>query len=301
VTNRAIWRPAPALAVVLSLLVAGACSGRDPYAPLARPDPVDPVETTTTTEPIDYASIQLPGVQGTTTTSVAMGSGPITIVGRVEGPDGPVEGARVRLERLVGDGSASVEVPTAADGTWNVAGVLGGRYRVRAWQQPSLAMVRAQVVFIEAGEQRPVLLRLDRYEGRRVDAVIAPDPPLVGEAANLKVRVADRAVDDRGVVRTRPVAGATVQLTGTGRWFVMSPNPQATGTDGSVTFRVECGDEGAQPLSAVVDGGDVVPLPLPDCVDASAPPPTTTSPTTTTSTSTTSTTSTTEPDGDGDD
>ena len=203
-------------AVVLLALAAVACSGDDPYAPLPEPDAVEPVDDTTTTVPLDLDAVQLPAARGTTTTTVAIGPGEITIVGRVEGPDGPVAGAIVRLERLVGDAVASVQVPTAADGTWNVEKVLGGRYRIRAWQQPSLAMARAQLLFIEAGEQAPVELRLDRYEGRRVDAVVAPDPPLVSEPANLKVRVADRAVDDGGTIRTTPTPSVSVQLTGSG-------------------------------------------------------------------------------------
>ena len=276
-------------AVVLLALLAVACSGRDPYDPLPQPDAVEPLDDTTTTLPFDVRTVQLPAARGSTTTTVAIGPGPMTIVGRVEGPDGPVGGAIVRLERLVGDGVASIEVPTAADGTWNVERVLGGRYRVRAWQQPALAMPRARLVFVETARAAPIELRLDRYDGRRVDAAIAPDPPPVGEPANLKVRVADRGVDDRGVIRTAPRPGVSVSLTGSGRWFVTSPNPQTTGSDGSVTFRVECQDDGAQPLSVVLDGGETVPLDIAACVDLTGPP--TTDTTSTTSTSTTSTTS----------
>lgn len=280
-----------ALVVALALLAVG-CSTRDPYDPLPRPDPVEPLEDPVTTQPVDLSGINLPQAQGTTTTTVVVGPGPLTIVGRVEGPDGPVGGAIVRLERLVGDASAAIQVPTAADGTWNADKVLGGRYRIRAWRPPELAMVRAEVLFIDSGEQRPVLLRLDRYEGRRVDAVIAPDPPLVDEPANLKVRIADRVVDERGIVRTTPRPGIRVRLTGSGSWSLSSPNPQTTGPDGSVTFRMTCNQEGAQPLGAVLDENETVPLDIAACVDATAPPTTaTTADTTTTSSTSTSSTS----------
>lgn len=274
-------------AVAVLAALASACGGDDPYAPLPKPDAA-PAETTTTTARPDLDAVVLPAARGTTTTTVAVGPGPITILGRVTGPDGPVAGAIVRLERLVGDGSAAVQVPTAADGTWNVERVLGGRYRVRAWQPPQLAMARASVVFVEAGAPEPIELRLDRYEGRRVDAVVAPEPPAVGGQANLKVRVADRVVDDRGVIRTTPTVGVSVQLTGSGSWFVLSSNPQSTGSDGSVTFAVQCQSEGSQPLSVVLQGTETVTLSVPPCVD---PNPTST----TTSTSSTTTTSTTEP------
>jgi hypothetical protein len=270
-----------ALVLVLALLVA--CSDGDPFAPLPEPDAIDVSTTTTVPEP-DLTGAPLAGVQGTTTTVVAIGPGPLTIVGRVEGPEGPVAGATVQLERLVGDGSAMVLVPTAADGTWNVADVLGGRYRVRAWRRPDLAVARTQVLFLESGPQRAVELRLEKVGGVRVDAVIAPDPPQVDQLANLKVRVAERTVDEEGVVRDVPRSGVLVELAGTGEWNVSSSNPLVTGDDGSVTFRVTCRDGGDQPLVAVLEGAQSYPLALPACVDPDA----------------TTTTSTVDDDDDGD-
>jgi hypothetical protein len=292
----------PRLAIVgvalLVAVVAAACAGTSAYEPLPRPDPVETVPTTSTV-PFDLEAVPLGGVPGTTTTVVAIGPGPVTIVGRVEGPDGPIGGAIVRLERLVGDDVATVEVPTAADGTWNIADVLGGRYRVRAWRQPSLAMVRAEVVFIEAPRSQPLILRLERFEGTRVDSAVAPNPPIVGEEANLKVRVTDRVVDERGVVRSAPRPGVSVALSGSGAWSSRSPNPSSTGPDGTVTFRLVCRRDGNQPLSVVLDGQETVPLTLPACFDPTAT--TTTTATTTNtddtddtdSTTTTTTTSTT--------
>jgi hypothetical protein len=103
-------------AVVLApLLVAAACSD-DPFEPLPEPDDVQIEETTTTTEP-DLTGVPLAPVLGATTTTVAIGPGPLTIVGRVEGPDGPIPDAIVQLERLVGDTIATARVPTAPDGT----------------------------------------------------------------------------------------------------------------------------------------------------------------------------------------
>lgn len=273
-------------AVLLVLALLAACSNGDPFAPLPQPEAVDVSTTTTVPEP-DLTGAPLAGVQGTTTTIVAIGPGPLTIVGRVEGPDGPVADATVQLERLVGDGSAFVVVPTAPDGTWNVADVLGGRYRVRAWRRPDLAVARTQVVFLESGPQRAVELRLERVGGVRVDSVMAPDPPQVDELTNLKVRVAEKSVDEVGVVRDVPRPGVLVELAGTGEWNVSSSNPLVTGDDGSVTFRVTCREDGAQPLTAVLEGTQSFPLAIPDCVDPNSPTTTSTtddSPITTTTT-----------------
>jgi hypothetical protein len=292
------------LAGLLLLSVAGACTGGttiDPFAELPEPDGVDIAETTTTTE-ADFSGVPLAPAMGTTSTSVGIGPGPLTIVGRVEGPDGVVSGAVVHLERLVGDGSATAQVPTAADGTWNLANVLGGRYRVRAWRAPDLAMARPSIVFLQSGkEPRAVDLRLEEVGGVRIDVAVAPDPPVVDEPANVKVRVAERTVDDDGVVRDAPSGGVSVTISGSGDWAISSPNPSTTSTDGTVTFRMTCGSEGAQPLFATVAGDESYALAIQPCVErgstatSSTSTSTSTSSTSSSSTSSTTTTTTTEP------
>lgn len=271
------------VAVLVVVLAAGmaACSSGDPFSSLPNPKPVVTEPTTTTSEP-DYTKTPLNGVPGSTTTVVALGPGPLTIVGRVEGPDGVVPDAIVQLERVVGDASASTRVPTAPDGTWNVANVLGGRYRVRAWRAPDLATLRPQLVFLETGPRRAVNITLDRLGGVRVDSAIAPDPPAIREPANLKVRVANRTVDADGVVNDEPLEGTAVTLSGSGDWEVTSPNPSTTGGDGSTVFRMRCLQDGLQPLAATLENGQSYPLNIQPCYD----------PDTTTTTSSSSTTTT---------
>lgn len=268
------------LVAVLAALVA-ACSSSDPFSSLPDPKPVV-TEPTTSTSEADFTKTPLNGVRGTTTTVVVIGPGPLTIVGRVVAPDGTVvPDAIVQLERVVGESSAETRVPTAPDGTWNAAHVLGGRYRVRAWRAPDLATLRPQIVFLESGPQRAVNIKLDSLGGVRVDSAIAPDPPLVGELANLKVRVAERTVGADGIVHDSPVVGTSVTLSGSGEWEVSSSNPSTTGDDGSTVFRVRCLDAGPQPLAATLDDGQSFALPIAACYDPS---------TATTTTSTTSTT-----------
>ena len=143
-------------AVLLALvLVAVGCSTTHKYDPLPVPEASEGTTPTSSTIAPRLDEVQLAPVEGrTTATTTAIGPGPVTIVGRVDGPDGPVSNARVHLDRLVGDGVASVEVPTGPDGSWNVQNVLGGRYRIRAYQAPSLGMLRAQGA--APGPQRPL-------------------------------------------------------------------------------------------------------------------------------------------------
>ena len=251
--------------VVLGLVAA--CSTTERYEPLAVPEGSDDLPATSSTVPPDLDEVALPAVEGTTTTAPpAIRPGPATIVGRVDGPDGPVGNALVRLERLGESGPAALVVPTATDGTWNASDVLGGRYRIRAWKAPALGMLRAQVLFVESPRAQAVVLRLDRFEATRFDAVIAPDPPVVDEEANMKVRITTRGVTSEGLVRYQPAVGINVRLTGSGAWEVLSSNPTFTDSEGSATFRLECLEEGAQPLSVTLDDGETEPLGLPPCV-----------------------------------
>lgn len=283
-----------ALFLAAHVVMLTACSSNDPFAKLPEPDPVD-LESTTSTSSLNLAAVPLAPVRGTTTTTaVALGPGPMTLVGKVEGPEGFIGGAIVELERLVGDGSASTRVPTAPDGTWNLEKVLGGRYRVRAWKVPDLVST-TKVVFLETIGQRAIELRVEPVGGVRVDTAVAPDPPIVDEQVNVKVRVAERTVDAEGIVRDTPLTGVSVTIGGSGDWQMDSPNPESTGGDGSATFRLTCESEGPQPLFATLGGGgaenESYALTIAPCVDPSS----TSSSSTSTSSNTSSTTSTTEP------
>src|SRR4051812_7852675 len=85
------------------LLPAGACTSHHGLVP---PVPATVVLETSTTAP-DLTGVGLAAVATgrTTTTSIALGPGAAALNGTVVGPDGPVPGAVVHVERLVGDGS----------------------------------------------------------------------------------------------------------------------------------------------------------------------------------------------------
>ena len=273
------------LALAVALVVLAGCAADSKYAalPVPKSSPGQPT-TTSSAPPRNLEEIELPGVGGTTTTEAPrVGPGPATIVGRVDGPDGPVPGAIVELDRWTGDRYASMQVPTAADGTWNAQKVLGGRYRVRAWLAPSLSMAKAQTVFVDESRPAAVNLRVDRFGGLTVDAAIAPNPPVVGQPTSLAVRVLQRQVDAKGVVSDVPVSTIPVTLTGSGSWTSTSGNPTYTGTDGVARFVVECLKAGDNPLSAQLPDGTSQPLNLPPC----SPAPTSTSTTPTSSTTST--------------
>lgn len=252
--------------VVLALGGAGACESGPDVTPLPPPPTVP--ETTTTTV-VDFGTVSLPAVAGRTTTTLAMTPGQATLSGAVAGPEGPVEGALVRVERLVGDARTSTDVLTLPDGTWSLPGVLGGRYRVRAWRQPDLALTVPEIFFLNATEVRTVTLALTRYAGFNVATAVAPDPPLVFEAANLAVQVTNRGVDENGIVRSSPVR-TTAELYGAGDWRVQSTNPTQTDATGTARWRLVCRRVGPQPLAVLLGDGQTFNITVSPC--GAAPP-----------------------------
>jgi hypothetical protein len=235
-----------------------------------------------TTAVQDFSGVVMAGVPGRTTTTVpALGPGAASIMGTVAGPDGMLAGATVHLERITEGGTATADIPTNPDGTFAAPNILGGRYRVRAYLAPELALVKPALFFLSGDEKHTIAITLQRYTGLVATSSIAPQTPLVDDPANLVVRVAQQSVDATGVVRAVGVAGAAVQLVGSGQWRVESPNPTITDSGGDAGWQVRCRSAGLQQLAVLVNDTDTLALTIPACEDFSAPPPDTSEQTTT--------------------
>jgi hypothetical protein len=280
-------------ALVLALLgvvvLLPACASK--YQGLPPPPSTIPLPPVTTSP--DFSAVQLHAVtgRGTTSTTVPIGPGQATLTGNVSGPDGVEPNAMVHVERLVGSAVGAMDIPTNPDGTWSLPNVLGGRYRVRAWRAPDLSLVQPAVFFLGGTDSKVVNLPLTKYQGRSVVAAIAPKPPVIGQPANLVVSLLVQSVDQQGIVQGTPVAGATMQLSGSGDWRVSSENPTLTDSNGQASYAVTCNTTGPQPLGVTVDG-QYYDLQLPDCSSGFVEPSTTdpsvrTTPTTRRTTSTT--------------
>ncbi|MDQ1443537.1 MAG: hypothetical protein QOI20_1, partial [Acidimicrobiaceae bacterium] len=229
-----------------------------------------------TTTVVDYSGVDLKPVTGKTTTTVLVGPGRAALKGMVVGPEGPVAGATVLVERLVGEGSGALQVATAADGTWAVANVLGGRFRIRSWRPSDLALTKPEVFFLNDGDTKQLQLQLSRYTGLAVTSAIAANPPVVDEPANLVVQVVQQSVDGQGIVRGTPVSTARVELFGGGDWRVTSPNPALTDGQGRARWQLTCRSAGRQQLAAVVGDNQQFPLDIAPCVEPPPEEPTTT-------------------------
>jgi hypothetical protein len=293
--------PRPVAVLLAAAVLVGACSDDD-EAGRGPSRPSDP-----TTSLVDYSGVALHGVPGATTTTLDE-KGTASILGTVTGPAGAVAGATVRIERLVGGQERRTDVLSGADGRFELRGVPGGRYRVRAFLAPALA-APPDLRFLADGQEHTFDLALTDQRGVVARAAVAPDPPYLGEDLNLAVVVATRSVDPDGVVRSVPVAGVRVELDGLGAWVLtedaargpLQPRapttseapsfPSTTGfTDaaGQVRYELTCVQPGAPGLSLLVAvtvtppavEGQPPPVPeqrterldlkVPDCIDPTA-------------------------------
>jgi hypothetical protein len=229
--------------------------------------PATLVPPATTTTEVDYSQVPLKGVSGRgPTTSIAFGPGLASVSGTVVGDEGNIGGATVLVERIVNGATATMTVQTLDDGTWMVPQVFGGRYRVRAWKVPDLAQTTPSAVFLSATENKTVQLKVRAVGGLSVAASIAPDPPRLGQDANLVTLVTLKMVDDQGIVRAMPQDNVSVDLISSSGWRVMSANPTTTDSSGHAAWQLRCRATGHQPLAVTV-GTQTIPLNVSNCVD----------------------------------
>lgn len=257
-------------ALLVAVLTLAACT-RGAVDELPAPPTTGP--TTSSTARPDLSGVPLAGVPGATTTTVPVGPGEATLQGIVMGPDGIVPGATVLVERLVGDGVGGVAVAAGPDGRWSAPLILGGRYRVRAWRAPDLALTTPASFFLESKESREIEVKVQPYSGVVVTSAIAPSPPVVDETVRLVVRTYTRSVDEQGIVRNEPLPSVEVELTGSGQWEVETPNPAVADATGRVDWLVRCVSLGSHSLAVRVGGGgEALPLKIPPCATTDAAP-----------------------------
>jgi hypothetical protein len=257
----------PATVVVLVVMAAAvfvACSKKSGYD-FPPPPSTTPDEQTTVP---DFSSVHLAGIPGHPTTTIDNSPGQAHIAGFVVAPQGAVPGATVHIERLVGNAVLALDVATNPDGSFHADNVQGGRYRLRAWRVPDLALTTPVIFFLNGTENKTgVNLQVQQYTGTNVAPAIAPSPPTVGDPANLAVQVTTVVVDPTGIVRATPVTGVQVDLQGAGSWQLQSPATEFTDATGTAIWRLTCTSTGAQPLSVSVNATNY-PLNLPACQES---------------------------------
>jgi hypothetical protein len=201
--------------------------------------------------------------------------GDASIRGLVNGPDGPVAGATVRIERWVGGRSGSITVNAGGDGRFSAPKLLGGRYRVRAWLQPNLTATESQVLFLAIDGSQDVNVDVNKFEGLQLQAGLDVSVINVDDNARVRALFTRAGVDDDGIVVGEPVPAAKIQLTSPPGLSVTGDNPGTTNENGFATWNVKCDKEGSYTVTLTTEGASTT-YTLPTC--GPKPAPTTTTP-----------------------
>ena len=254
-------------AVLALVLIAAACGGdsdEDATAPTTTQVVETTMEATTTSSGPVTTVTTMPGrPRQTTTIPTDLGPGSARITGSVVGPQGLVTGAKVRVERLVGDDVASIDL-VAADGRFTLPSVRGGNYRVRAWKAPELALTTPEVFFLAADEAKTVDLRLTRVTdvSVRIDLDVERLPPT--DPFTVTVQVYSGAVSEQGTVQGVSRPGLPVQVAVAAGLSLTGPDRATTDASGRASFRMRCTAPGPVAADAVIDGTRMS-LGLPNC------------------------------------
>ncbi len=272
------------LALLMVALLAPACSGGGDDEPEATTTVVPDttvIEVTTvppTTEAPPETTIARGSPRTVTSLATTIGPGTARIGGTVTGPEGPVTGAIVRVERFVGSEVAQVQTQSQG-GAWAVDSILGGSYRVTIFRPPDLAQTAPDVFFLAADEAKTLTTTLIRLGSDTITAEMEPNPPLVGVPAILTVRFGSGGVDADGRVVVTPRPGVRVQLNLTSSISLQSATITVSDGNGAAAWQVVCLQPGQFPASILV-GNASSSLLLPPCTIAPPPPaaPATTAP-----------------------
>lgn len=235
---------------VLGALLSGCSSPPEEVAPPASTPHQRPIVAP---EPLpDTREVSLTRVGGTRGGfPVVVEGGDLVMTGSVQAPDGPVAGAIVLLERFVGQSSGSLEIRTDAGGRWIADEVYGGRYRIRAWRAPDLAMAASELRFIAADAEVDLSLGVDRYDGADVTGDVDDAQPEVGGSVTVTALATRQQVDGRGIITTSPAFGRDAGITAFGPWRLDGSQVAVIDAAGRVGWTFTC--ESAGSVSARVE------------------------------------------------
>lgn len=193
--------------------------------------------------------------------------GGASLRGTVYGPDGPVGGAVVRLERFVGDDFGREDIATNGEGRWEASGLLGGRYKVRAWARPDLATVEPQAAFVSNKDGSATLdMTVERFEGEQLQGALDTAEPAVGQIVTLRALVTRVEVNEDGIVSGVGLEGREVQLEVLGGIRIVGEKKKTTDVDGFVELSVVCMVTGFHGVR--LRSGDLsTDVDLPECLD----------------------------------
>ena len=183
---------------------------------------------------------------------VSLRGGDALLEGTVVGPEGPVAGAVVHLERHTSEGIGYLDTTTDEEGHWSLRDMAGGRYRIRAWLPGFLTMGRSEVRYVADDELASFDFSLWGVDSTPTLEFIHGGPMYEGAPATVAVFLGSRSIDATGVVVTNPIPGARIDVRTTAQVQVQGQPFGLTDTQGTARFLLRC-----VPASFLVPEADV--------------------------------------------
>jgi hypothetical protein len=222
-------------------------------------------QASSTTIGPDFSNTPLPAAPSPklTVSTIKFSVGRVTMTGVVQGPDGPVEGAVVRVERLVDDQLASIDVTTNDKGVYRLDRIQAGRVRVRAFRSPDLIELEPIVAFAAGTFKQE--LKVKRFDQTSIQWSLAPSEPRVNEPANIVVQVSRQNVGTDGVLRQLPVPAVGVTVTPLGLLQTDLIQESLTNERGRVQVALRCMGVGESDLQVGLATGESAKISPPVC------------------------------------
>jgi hypothetical protein len=236
-------------------------------ADAAGPSPfqVEEVPNTRSVELQVLGSTQTPDEQ------VTVKGGGAKLAGIITGPSGPLEGAEVVVQRFTNAGAGVVRTQTNSEGRWQVSGVHGGRFRVRAFVPGRYASAGSEVFFLSDGQTKRHNVNLAKPDEESIVRGIVIGNAHVGGTGSTMVFVANREIDDDGKTRQVAASGVEVSLVVRGAAVILtSPESITTGLTGFARFAFDCPGESTGDAQAIV-AGKSYPVRITPCIDPGVP------------------------------
>lgn len=208
---------------------------------------------------------------------VATSGGGARIRGTAFGPEGPVLGATVRIERHTKDGIGVLHGTADAEGRWGFENLPGGRYRVRAWVPGLLTTGRSEVAFLADDGTAEFAFTLWGVDPAPTLEFVAAGPIYQGHTGTVAVVVSRRSVDVNGIVVTTGVIGDAVSVEVSPDVVLASSPVQFTDFQGSARFILSCpaaglGSTGSAGVLVARTAEQLATFPLPGCQPVPPPP-----------------------------
>ena len=171
---------------------------------------------------------------------IEMTGGKARLTGTVSGPDGPIAGATVGIQRVTSEGVGELQVPTNGEGKWAVDRMLGGTYRVRAWIPGISTTGGSEVRYIEEDEKAEFAFTILAVDPTPSIEFVHGGAIYAAHSGSVAMVMTSRAVDENGVIVTSPMAGALVTVQTTFGVNVASSPIQLTDANGTASFTLTC-------------------------------------------------------------